>query len=111
MRHRMRNYYVAAHIDHETGDLWRDPKTGFGRRKKLEEGGEMLVAVPSEEFFAGYWKNKDATDKKFVRDLFTKGDLWYRSGDALRRDSDGRWYFMDRYGVIARFIFIVTHIE
>jgi acyl-CoA synthetase (AMP-forming)/AMP-acid ligase II len=98
MRFLLRNIYVAAEIDHETGDLWRDPKTGLGRRKPLEEGGEMLVAVPAEDVFAGYWKNKAATDKKFARDLFTKGDLWYRSGDALRRDKDGRWYFMDRLG-------------
>ncbi|KIW09513.1 uncharacterized protein PV09_00389 [Verruconis gallopava] len=98
LRFLLRNFYVAAEIDHETGDLWRDPKTGFGKRKSLEEGGEMLVGVPNEQAFAGYWKNKDATDKKFAKDLFKKGDLWYRSGDALRRDKDGRWYFMDRLG-------------
>jgi acyl-CoA synthetase (AMP-forming)/AMP-acid ligase II len=30
--------------------------------------------------------------------VFQKGDLYYRSGDALRRDDDGRWYFLDRLG-------------
>lgn len=40
--------------------------------------------------------NQAATDKKFARDVFRKGDLWYRSGDALRMDSDGRWFFQDR---------------
>jgi acyl-CoA synthetase (AMP-forming)/AMP-acid ligase II len=93
----LKNVYVAAEIDHETGDIYRDPVTGLGRQKTLEEGGEMLVGVPGEDAFAGYWKNKAATDKKFARDLFKKGDLWYRSGDALRRDKDGRWYFLDRY--------------
>jgi acyl-CoA synthetase (AMP-forming)/AMP-acid ligase II len=97
LRFLLRNFYVAAEIDHETGDLYRDPVTGLGRQRTLEEGGEMLVGVPGEEAFAGYWKNKAATDKKFARDLFKKGDLWYRSGDALRRDKDGRWFFMDRY--------------
>lgn len=24
--------------------------------------------------------------------------MWYRTGDALRRTKDGRWYFMDRLG-------------
>ena len=80
LRFLLRNFYVAAEIDHETGDLYRDPVTGLGRRKTLEEGGEMLVGVPAEDAFAGYWKNKAATDKKFARDLFQKGDLWYRSG-------------------------------
>jgi len=96
LRYLMRNYYVLADIDHETGDLWRDPNTGFGKRNKLEEGGEAIVGVPDELQFPGYWNNKKATDKKYARDLFKKGDLWYRSGDALRRDRDGRWYFMDR---------------
>lgn len=96
----LKNVYVAAEIDHETGDIYRDPVTGLGRQKTLDEGGEMLVGVPGEDAFAGYWKNKAATDKKFARDLFKKGDLWYRSGDALRRDKDGRWYFLDRYVVV-----------
>ena len=30
--------------------------------------------------------------------MFTKGDLYYRSGDALRRSPDGHWYFLDRLG-------------
>jgi acyl-CoA synthetase (AMP-forming)/AMP-acid ligase II len=98
LRFLMRNYYVAAEIDHDTGDLWRDPRTGFGKRNRLEDGGEIIVGVPNESLFPGYWRNKDATDKKFVRDLFKKGDLWYRTGDALRRTRDGRWFFMDRLG-------------
>jgi len=91
-----RNYYVAAKINHETGDLWRDPKTGFGKRNPLAQGGEMIVNVPDETLFSGYWGNPEATNKKFARDLFKKGDLWYRTGDALRRDEDGRWFFVDR---------------
>jgi acyl-CoA synthetase (AMP-forming)/AMP-acid ligase II len=96
LRFLMRNYYVAADIDHETGDLWRDPKTKFGKRNSLDQGGEIIVGVPDETAFSGYFRNPEATDKVFARDLFKKGDLWYRSGDALRRDGDGRWFFMDR---------------
>ena len=60
----------------------------------------MIVAVPSETLsgFAGYYKNPTATSKKFARDVFKLGDLYYRSGDALRRDDDGRWFFLDRLG-------------
>lgn len=47
---------------------------------------------------ARYHKNSEATAKKFATDVFKKGDLFYRSGDALRRDADGRWYFLDRLG-------------
>lgn len=45
-----------------------------------------------------YWGNNQATQKKFERDVFAKGDLYYRTGDALRRTSDGRWFFQDRLG-------------
>lgn len=90
--------YVPVLIDHETGDIWRDPKTGFAKRTPYAEGGEMLVAVPNKQAFQGYWRSQTATDKKFATDVFKRGDLYYRSGDALRRDSDGKWYFLDRLG-------------
>jgi len=92
------NIYVPVMIDHENGDIWRDPKTGFAKRMPYEEGGEMLVKVPSKQAFGGYWRNDEATNKRFATDVFTKGDLYYRSGDALRRSPDGHWYFMDRLG-------------
>ncbi|EED19220.1 very-long-chain acyl-CoA synthetase family protein (CefD1), putative [Talaromyces stipitatus ATCC 10500] len=98
LRLHYQNQYIPVAIDHETGDIWRDPKTGFAKRQAYEEGGEILVAVPSKEAFQGYWKNNTATSKKFAQDVFRKGDLYYRSGDALRRTSDGRWYFIDRLG-------------
>lgn len=94
----LRNTYIPVMIDHETGDIWRDPKTGFAKRMPYETGGEMIVAVPQKEVFGGYWRNAEATNKKFATDVFKKGDLYYRSGDALRRSDDGHWYFMDRLG-------------
>ena len=94
----LRNTFVPVEIDPNTGDVLRDPKTGFAVRPPYEKGGEMIVAVPDTDAFQGYWKNSDATSKKFLRDVFQKGDLFYRSGDALRREADGRWYFLDRLG-------------
>lgn len=98
IRQALNNVYVPVSIDPETGDLIRDPKTGFVKRNSYNEGGEILVGVPGEEAFAGYYNNPSATKKKFERDVFKKGDLYYRSGDALRRDDDGRWFFLDRLG-------------
>ncbi|KAH6024708.1 hypothetical protein HBI83_070450 [Parastagonospora nodorum] len=98
IRTALRNVLVPVAIDPETGDILRDPKTGFAQRTPYNVGGEILVGVPNEEAFAGYHNNPSATAKKFVRDVFKKGDLYYRSGDALRRDDDGRWYFLDRLG-------------
>ncbi|KAG5915633.1 hypothetical protein E4U61_004420 [Claviceps capensis] len=42
-----------------------------------------------------------ATREKFVEDVFEKGDLFYHTGDALRRDGNGHWYFVDRLGCAA----------
>ncbi|EXJ80200.1 hypothetical protein A1O1_08342 [Capronia coronata CBS 617.96] len=98
MRRMLHKVYIPIKIDHETGDIWRDAKTGFAHRNSYEEGGEMLVAVPGKQAFQGYWRSQAATDKKFALDVFKRGDVYYRSGDALRRDRDGRWYFLDRLG-------------
>lgn len=98
MRLTTRNMLVPVAIDHETGELLRDPNTGFAKRNSYNEGGEILVKLSDESLFAGYWGNPEATKKKFARDVFEKGDLYYRSGDALRRTDDGRWFFIDRLG-------------
>lgn len=97
-RWKTHNTYVPVECDMVTGEMIRDPKTGFCRRKSYEEGSEILVQMPSEAAFVGYYNNPEATEKRFERNVFKKGDLWYRTGDALRRDKDGRWFFMDRLG-------------
>jgi len=97
LRWKYHKYFVPVEVDHETGDIVRDPKTGFAKRLPYNVGGEILVAIPFDRVFPGYWNNPDASDKKFVRDVFCKGDCYFRSGDALRRDEEGRWFFMDRY--------------
>ncbi|KAK0254807.1 hypothetical protein LTR12_001927 [Friedmanniomyces endolithicus] len=94
----LHNVYVPVRIDFDTGDLWRNPATGFAQRTSYEEGGEILVAVPSRDAFGGYWRNEEATNKRFATDVFKAGDLYYRCGDALRRSPDGHWYFLDRLG-------------
>lgn len=98
-----RDMHVAVAVDIETGDMIRDSETGFARQVSLEEGGEILVKLDpgSQAFgrdFRGYWQNEEATTKKIARNVFQKGDAYYRTGDTLRRDSDGRWFFCDRLG-------------
>lgn len=97
-RYLTKNTMIPVLVDQETGAIARDPKTGFAIRQPYEKGGEMIVAVPDIKAFAGYYGNEEATMKKFEKDVFNKGDLFYRSGDALRRTADGRWFFLDRLG-------------
>lgn len=102
IRFLMRNVYVPVKVDVTTGVIARDPKTGLAIRNSYEEGGEILVKAPPEAnddmTFPGYFNNSEATGKKYERDILQKGDRYYRTGDALRRTSDGRWFFLDRLG-------------
>lgn len=47
--------------------------------------------------FEGY-TDKAATMKKIVTDVFQKGDKYFLSGDLLRRDEKGFFYWVDRIG-------------
>ena len=47
--------------------------------------------------FEGY-TDASASNKKILRDVFAKGDAWYRTGDLLSRDREGYYYFVDRIG-------------
>jgi fatty-acyl-CoA synthase len=47
--------------------------------------------------FEGY-RDEAASEKKILRNVFAMGDAWYRSGDLLRCDRAGYYYFVDRIG-------------
>lgn len=47
--------------------------------------------------FEGYTDEKD-TNKKILRNVFQEGDAWWSSGDLLRFDDDGYFWFVDRIG-------------
>jgi len=64
------------------------------------EVGEAIGKIDPDKpggNFEGY-NNKEATEKKILRDVFEKGDKWFRTGDLLKRDELGYFYFMDRIG-------------
>jgi len=58
--------------------------------------GKIDPEVPTGKF-DGYADAK-ATEKKILRDVFEKGDAWFRSGDLMKNDERGYFYFMDRIG-------------
>jgi fatty-acyl-CoA synthase len=47
--------------------------------------------------FEGY-ADPEASGRKVLRDVFEVGDAWYRTGDLMRRDAQGFFYFVDRVG-------------
>jgi fatty-acyl-CoA synthase len=63
------------------------------------EAGEAIGKIADEpgRNFEGYTKSSD-TEKKILRDVFAKGDAWFRTGDLMRRDAHNYFYFVDRTG-------------
>ena len=61
--------------------------------------GECIgqIGLDARSEFTGY-VDKAASDKKILRDVFEKGDAWFRTGDLMRIDADGYFYFVDRIG-------------
>jgi fatty-acyl-CoA synthase len=57
--------------------------------------GEIGGDARSE--YTGY-VDKAASDKKVVHDVFEKGDAWFATGDLMKADADGYFYFVDRIG-------------
>jgi fatty-acyl-CoA synthase len=64
-----------------------------------DEPGECLGAIHggARSDYAGYVDHAES-EKKVLRDIFRRGDAWFRTGDLLRRDRLGYFYFVDRIG-------------
>lgn len=92
---------ALVEVDFTTDLPYRDAKTGFCRASKPGEPGEFLFRLPEKDLerrFQGYYGDREATNKKILRDVFRRGDAWFRTGDVMRWDSEGRIYFHDRIG-------------
>ncbi|CAI4055224.1 hypothetical protein SKDZ_02G1440 [Saccharomyces kudriavzevii ZP591] len=81
--------------------IYRNSK-GFCEVAPVGEPGEMLMKIffprKPETSFQGYLGNAKETKSKVVRNVFRRGDAWYRCGDLLKSDECGLWYFLDRMG-------------
>ena len=85
-------------FDDETQAPARGPD-GFCRPCGVDEPGEALgrIAGDAASRFEGY-SDEAATEKKILRDVFSPGDAWMRTGDLMRRDAEGFYHFLDRVG-------------
>ncbi|KXS22500.1 acetyl-CoA synthetase-like protein [Gonapodya prolifera JEL478] len=71
-------------------------KNGLCILAKAGEPGECIG--PYLEGMFEYRNNQAATQKKIIRDVFKKGDAYWRMGDLLSMDKDYWYYFVDRLG-------------
>jgi fatty-acyl-CoA synthase len=88
-------------FDVERGEPWRNGD-GFCERCAPNEVGEAVGLIPGagQELagrFEGY-ADPEASARKVLRSVFKDGDAWYRTGDLMRRDESGFYYFVDRVG-------------
>ncbi|KAE9367888.1 acetyl-CoA synthetase-like protein [Stipitochalara longipes BDJ] len=82
----------------ESGEPYRDPKTGFCERAKLGEPGEAIGRVKSRALLTEYLNNDKATNEKIMTDVFVKGDMWQKMGDLVIMEPSGWVRFHDRMG-------------
>ena len=96
---RKRFNFRLARFDTESGEVVRGTN-GRAQEARAGEVGEMLGEIRQDDArsnFAGY-ADKASTERKILRDVFSAGDAWFRTGDLLRQDGQGYFYFVDRVG-------------
>jgi len=96
-----RRGFRLARLDDEQHSLLRGAD-GRASDCAADEPGELLFRVfPSQAdphgAFRGY-TDREASAVRIAYDVFESGDAYFRSGDVLRRDGSGYFYFVDRLG-------------
>jgi fatty-acyl-CoA synthase len=95
------SFPVALIRSDAAGEPQRDAE-GFCIRCATDEAGEAIGKIvggdaPHISQFEGY-TDAGASDAKVLRNVFAAGDVWYRTGDLMRKDAAGFFYFVDRVG-------------
>jgi fatty-acyl-CoA synthase len=88
-------------FDVEKGEPLRDAQ-GFCIRCGPNEAGEAIGKASEDHSnlgsrFEGY-TNTEASERKILHNVFEPGDVWIRTGDLMRKDEQGFFYFVDRIG-------------
>jgi fatty-acyl-CoA synthase len=92
---------AIVRFDTERGAPRRDAE-GRCERCARNEVGEAIGRISEAGTAAGGrfegYTSQAETDKKVLRDVFAPGDCWFRTGDLMRQDEQGFFYFVDRIG-------------
>ncbi|WP_244472115.1 long-chain-acyl-CoA synthetase [Prosthecomicrobium hirschii] len=90
---------AIVRFDPDAGLPLRGPD-GLCLKAARGEAGEALGRIATAAGggrFEGY-TSPEETERKVLRDVFAPGDAWFRTGDLMRIDEKGFWYFVDRIG-------------
>ncbi len=90
---------TLVQIDRETMLPVRGPD-GYCVKVKTGEAGEALGRIDPKDSRFRYdgYGSKTETEKKLLHDVFEPGDMYFRTGDLMRFDKHGYYYFVDRVG-------------
>jgi fatty-acyl-CoA synthase len=91
---------AIVRIDADTGTPVRNADglcEACGNGEAGEAIGRIGTADGAGGRFEGY-TNTAETEKKILRDVFVKGDAWFRTGDLMKIDEGGFFHFIDRLG-------------
>jgi fatty-acyl-CoA synthase len=91
---------AIVRVDAEAGIPVRNEEglcTACARGEVGEAIGRIGTADQGGGRFEGYTDTAE-TEKKILRDVFAKGDAWFRTGDLMLLDEQGFFHFVDRVG-------------
>jgi fatty-acyl-CoA synthase len=87
-------------LEADTGTPVRDA-SGFCIRCDTDEAGEAIGRIPDAKGVGGRFEgytDAAASGTKVLRNVVEAGDAWFRTGDLMRKDARGFFYFVDRIG-------------
>ncbi|KAM7405896.1 hypothetical protein PAMP_000311 [Pampus punctatissimus] len=89
--------YTLIKYDTERGEPIRD-SNGLCVETVKGETGLLVSKITDIAPFVGYAQNEEQTERKRLRNVLKKGDLYFNNGDLMRIDKDNFIYFQDRVG-------------
>ncbi|KAM9764865.1 long-chain fatty acid transport protein 2 [Menidia menidia] len=95
--HRKLFPYTLVKYDTERDEPMRDA-SGLCIVAPKGETGLLVSKITDIAPFVGYAQNQEQTERKKLRNVLKKGDLYFNTGDLMRIDNDNFIYFQDRVG-------------
>jgi putative long chain acyl-CoA synthase len=96
------NSLALVAYDFEQRDFVRDA-SGQARRCRTDEAGLLIAKVgPTHPAHGRAGKADTDAVASFARDVFGRGETWYVTGDIVRRDDEGDYWYVDRTSHLIR---------
>nr|XP_013807911.1 PREDICTED: very long-chain acyl-CoA synthetase-like [Apteryx mantelli mantelli] len=90
-------FFELIRYNVERDEPIRDER-GFCIPVRPGEPGLLVIKITKTTPFHGYAGDPEKTEKKVLRNVLVKGDVFFNSGDLLMMDHEKFLYFQDRVG-------------